>query len=351
MAGEKKRVLLVYSAELLSPWEFLKQSAEIDFRPQRLRLAAEMLRETRPHVIAGSGFEKVSGRFAITGDLMDACGNLEFIQIFAMGYDVVDVDAASARGIMVSNLGGVGVSSQSVAELAWAHILALARRIPQADAGMRSGELMRPGRYFANSGEDLRYYRGGPVLWGKTLGVIGLGRIGKRSALIGRLGFSMRVLGYDPYLDPADGEMIGVKLVDLETLLKESDVITIHAPLTGETKALIGAREIGLMKRSAILVNDARGDIIDMPALARALEEGRIYGAGIDVWPEEPPNPNEPWVQSLIKSPRTSLSCHVGSLYEAMVERHKAGLENIARFARGEKPFWIVNPQALQRGL
>jgi glyoxylate reductase len=173
--------------------------------------------------------------------------------------------------------------------------------------------------------------------------VIGLGRIGKRSALIGRLGFNMRVLAYDPYLEPADAEMIGVRLVGLDTLLRESDVVTIHTALTDASSKLIGERELRLMKPTAILVNDARGDVIDMPALARALEEDRLYGAGIDVWPVEPPDANEWWVQSLLKSRRTSLSCHIGSLYEAMVERNRAGLENVARVCRGERPVWIVN--------
>lgn len=343
MPSERKRVLLVYPGTLLAPWEFLREVAEVEFRPQRDTLSQALLREFKPHVIAGSGFERTSGRFAISGEVMDACGNLELVQMFTMGFDLVDTEAADRRGVLVANLGGVGISSESVAELAWAHILALARRLPQADAEMRSGELMRPGRFGANSGEDLLYYRGGPVLWGKTLGVIGLGKIGKRSALIGRLGFNMRVLAYDPYLERTDAELIGVQLVDLDTLLREADVITIHAPLTHETKGMIGEREIGLMKRTAILVNDARGGIIDMPALARALEEGRLYGAGIDVWPVEPPDPDEAWVQSLRRSRRTSLSPHVGSLYEAMVERHRAGLENVARFCRGERPQWVVN--------
>ncbi len=188
------------------------------------------------------------------------------------------------------------------------------------------------------------YFRGGPVLHGKTLGVIGLGKIGKRSALIGRLGFNMSVLAYDPYVEPADAEMIGVKLVGLDTLLKQSDVIVIHAALTDENTALIGEREISLMKKTAMIVNDARGPMIDMPALVKALEQGRIYGAGIDAWPTEPPDPSDPWVQRLVKSDRTSLSCHVGSLNEAMIERQKAGFENIARYCRGEKPFRVVNP-------
>jgi phosphoglycerate dehydrogenase-like enzyme len=137
-------------------------------------------------------------------------------------------------------------------------------------------------------------------------------------------------------------------LVDLDTMLKEADIIVIHAALTSENKAMISERELSLMKRTAILVNVARGPIIDMAALAKALEEGRIYGAGIDAWPIEPPDTSADWLRSLVKSDRTSLSCHVGSLHEALVERQKAGFENIARHCRGEKPFWVVNPSVLQ---
>ncbi len=339
----KKRVLLVYAGRLLWPWEFLKDVADVDYRTARLTLTPALLRELDPHVIAGLGFEKVRGRHSITGELMEACEHLEFIQVFTIGYDTVDAAAARRRGVTVANLGGVGISSQSVAELAWAHILALARRIPQVDAEMRSGALMTSARFGATDGEDLAFYRGGPVLSRKTLGVVGLGKIGKRAALIGRLGFNMTVIAYDPYVPTTDAEMIGVRLVSLDALLRESDVITIHAALTDETRGMIGEREIGLLKPSAILVNAARGEIVDTPALARAVEEGRIYGAGIDVWPVEPPDPRERWVQSLTASRRTSLSCHIGSLHEAMIERHRAGLENIARHCRGERPLWIVN--------
>jgi D-3-phosphoglycerate dehydrogenase len=322
-SDRRKKVLLVYGGRLLWPWAFLKETADVDYRATRTAPTPALLREFGPHVIAGLGFEKGSARHSITGELMDACEHLEFIQVFTIGYDTVDVAAASQRGIMVANLGGVGISSQSVAELAWAHILALARRIPQVDAEMRSGALMTSGRFGATDGEDLAFYRGGPVLSGKTLGIIGLGKIGKRSALIGRLGFNMKVIACDPYVPTTDAEMIGVHLVGLDTVLAESDVITIHASLTDETRGMIGEREIGRLKSSAIIVNAARGEIVDAPALARAVEEGRIYGAGIDTWPVEPPDPSAPWVRTLAMSRRTSLSCHIGSLHEAMIERHK----------------------------
>ncbi len=341
---EKKNILFGYRGKLLCSFDFLRDMAIIDYREGPLRITPELLKQSNPHILAGIGFQKVAGPYAVTKELLEACEHLEFIQLFGMGYDNIDLVAATERGVLVANVGGVGISSQSVAELAWAHILALARRMAQVDAGMRSGELLPAGRFGAHEEPDLSYYRGGPVLNGKTLGVIGLGKIGKRSALIGRLGFNMRVLAYSPHVEPTDAEMIGVQLVDLDRLLKESDVIAVHASLSAHNAGLIGEREFGLMKRTAMIVNVARGAIIDMAALAKALEEGRIYGAGIDAWPTEPPDTEEAWLQSLLKSDRTSLTHHVGSLQEALIERQKAGFENMARFCRGEKPFWVVNP-------
>jgi len=138
MVSKRMRVLIAYPGKLLSPWEFLKDVAEVNCMNQSA-LTLTMLEEFKPHVIAWM-FPKVMSHHGLTAELMDACGNLSFIQVIAVGYDRVDVDAASTRGILVSNCGGVGISSESVAELAWAHILSLARRIPQVDAAIKSGE-------------------------------------------------------------------------------------------------------------------------------------------------------------------------------------------------------------------
>ncbi len=343
--SEKKRVLLVYPSDLLWPWEWLKDVADVKtgLGEKQNKLTVQALKDFKPHIIAGTP-AKVTAIHSVTAELMDACGNLEFIQLFNIGYDPVDKDAATKRGILLANLGGVGISSSSVSELAWAHVLSLARRIPQIDAAMRSCEKLTP----ENWRKDDEFYRGGPILAGKTLGIIGLGRIGKRSALTGRLGFNMRVIAYDPWIESADAEMIGVQKVDLDTLLKESDVIIIHVAMTDESRHMIGEKEIAKMKKSVILVNDARGDLFDMPAVAKAIAEERIYGVGVDVWPKEPPDPHEPWVQTLLKSKRTSLSAHVGTQNEGMVYRHKGGLENVAMFCKGQRPQWIVNPEALR---
>ena len=342
--SEKKRILLVYPSDLLWPWEGLKEVADVKPQLGKLnKLTVNELKDFKPHIIAGTP-AKITTVHSVTAELMDACENLEFIQLFNMGYDPVDKDAATQRGILLANLGGVGISSSSVSELAWAHVLSLARRIPQIDAAMRSGEKLSAEGWR----KDDDFYRGGPILAGKTLGIIGLGRIGKRSALTGRLGFNMKVIAYDPMIEAADAEMIGVQKVDLDTLLKESDVIIMHVAMTDESRHMIGEKEIAKMKKSVILVNDARGDLFDMPAVAKAIAEERIYGVGIDVWPKEPPDPKEPWVQTLLKSNRTSLSSHIGTQNEGMVYRHKGGLENVAMFCKGQRPQWVVNPEAFR---
>jgi phosphoglycerate dehydrogenase-like enzyme len=169
--SEKKRVLLVYPSDLLWPWEGLKEVADV--RPQlgkQNKLTVNELKDFQPHIIAGTP-AKITTVHSVTAELMDACENLEFIQLFNMGYDPVDMDAATQRGILLANLGGVGISSSSVSELAWAHVLSLARRVPQIDAAMRSGEKLSAEGWR----KDDDFYRGGPILAGKTLGIIGLG--------------------------------------------------------------------------------------------------------------------------------------------------------------------------------
>jgi phosphoglycerate dehydrogenase-like enzyme len=326
-------------------WEFLKEVGDIHYWDRESvdfeREYVEKLKRLKPHAVAG----RIP---RLTAEMMDLDERLEWIFTFSQGYNQIDVEAATERGIMVSNCGGTPETGHGVSELAWAHILSVLRRIPQTDAEMRSGELMTDKRWGGRgSEEDLMFYRGAPMLWGKKLGIVGLGMAGSRTAITGRLGFNMEVIAYDPYITREKADLLSVKLVDLVTLCKESDVISIHAPLTKETFGMIGEKEIGLMKPNAIIVNDARGAIIDMPALAKALEEERIYGAGIDVWQVEPPDPDSWWVKSLQRSKRTSLTNHIGNVYETLKARHNDAMKNIERFSSGKEPLWVVNPSVI----
>jgi D-3-phosphoglycerate dehydrogenase len=197
---------------------------------------------------------------------------LKVVARAGIGLDNVDVPAATKAGVMVVNAPQSNVIS--AAEHAIALLLAVARRIPQADASLKRGEWKRS----AFTGVELA---------GKTAGVVGLGRIGVLVAQ--RLSaFGMRLVAYDPYVPAGRAAQMGVRLLPLDELLQESDVVTIHLPKTKETAGLIGERELGLLPEGAILVNAARGGLVDEHALAQALKDGRLGGAGVDVFSTEP---------------------------------------------------------------
>jgi len=195
---------------------------------------------------------------------------------YAVGFDNIDVEAAKKKGVTVTNT--PGVLTETVAEHAFALILSVGRRIAEADAFTRAG----------------KYTGWGPMLLlgndisGKTLGVVGLGRIGSRVANHAVKGFGMKVYYHDPKPNPDFEKEYGARFSDLETLLRESDFISIHVPLLPATRHLIGEKELNMMKKSAYLVNTSRGPIVDEQALVKALKERRIKGAALDVYENEP---------------------------------------------------------------
>jgi D-3-phosphoglycerate dehydrogenase len=209
-----------------------------------------------------------------------------------VGLDNVDVEAATERGVLVMNT--PGANATATAEHAWALLLALCRKVPAADASVRRGEWERK-----------RFV--GFQLAGKTLGVIGLGRVGRLVAARGR-GFGMVVLGCDPYLSEDAAAEIGVELADVDRVLAEADVLTLHVPLTDKTRGLIGAEAIARMKPGALLVNAARGGLVDERAVADALAAGRLAGAAFDVYAEEPPAGSP-----LLDAPNVVLTPHLGA--------------------------------------
>ncbi|HIC87764.1 MAG TPA: D-glycerate dehydrogenase, partial [Aquificae bacterium] len=187
----------------------------------------------------------------------------------------------------------------------------------------------------------------GMELEGKVLGIIGLGRIGRAVARIGAKGFGMKVLYYSRHRAPERVEKeLNATYVPLDTLLRESDIVSIHTPLTPETKYMIGERELRLMKPTAILVNTARGAVVDTNALVKALKEGWIAGAGLDVFEQEPLPPDHP----LTKLPNVVLAPHIGSATKEARERMTcAVLENLLAFKRGEVPPNLVNPEVVEK--
>jgi D-3-phosphoglycerate dehydrogenase / 2-oxoglutarate reductase len=230
---------------------------------------------------------------AVTPELVNAGTRLRIIGRAGVGLDNVNVEACTARGILVINAPTANIMSAT--EHTMAMLLAFCRNIPEAHASVRRGEWTRS-KFM------------GVELDGKTLGIIGLGRIGSRVTVRAR-GFGMRVIAYDPYIGDTAFERVNATRVTLEQLLAQSDVITVHTPLTEETRGMIGAQEIAQMKNGAIVLNIARGGIYQEQALADALNGGKLSGAAIDVYEDEPPAKDHP----LLTAKNIILSPHIGA--------------------------------------
>ncbi|AHC51448.1 2-hydroxyacid dehydrogenase [Sulfolobus acidocaldarius SUSAZ] len=266
----------------------------------------------------------VDRKARITKKIMSSCSDLKLIARTGVGVDETRVDLAEAkrRGIAITY--NPGVNSPSVAEFTFTLILSLYKRIFKITNLVKEGEWAK--------GQNIFTYE----LFNKTLGIIGLGNIGRRVARIGKA-FEMEVLGYDLYIKKSDE---GIRLTDLSTLLKESDIVTIHVPLTQETKNLIGEEQIRLMKPNAIIINTSRGGIIDEEALLKALKEKRIAGAGLDVLALEPPNPNNP----LFSLDNVIITPHVAGVTHEAAERGFIGaLTQVLNLLQG-KPLTNVFP-------
>lgn len=232
-----------------------------------------------------------------------AAENLRYLNIAFTGVDHVDIDVCRKKGIHVSNASGY--SDVAVAELAFSMMLSLARNVRECDEAARCG----------GTKDGLI----GTELYGKTLGVIGAGKIGSTVMKIASA-FGCRVIAYSRTVKP-ELEALGVTFVSLEELMSESDIVTIHIPANASTKGLIDGRMIRLMKQSALLINTARGPIVDSAALADALNSGKIAGAGIDVFEMEPPIPRE---HPLVTAKNTLLTPHVAFATKEALERRAA---------------------------
>ncbi|MCL2191826.1 MAG: phosphoglycerate dehydrogenase [Treponema sp.] len=213
----------------------------------------------------------IAGVDYFTAKVMENAGGLKVVSRYGTGVDRVDLAAAKANGITVCNT--PGANSQAVADLTFALLLSLVRNIPVLDRKTRKGEWPRSG---------------GIELYGKTLGILGLGAIGKAVARRAG-GFSMRVLACDPYTDGEYAVANGIAMVGFDTLIQESDFLSLHLPFTEQTRHIISAGALGAMKRGAFIVNTARGGLIDEAAAYKLLKEGHIGGLGMDVYETEPP--------------------------------------------------------------
>lgn len=269
----------------------------------------------------------------VDAELLDAAGpRLRAVAVYAVGYDNVDLPVLTARGVAVSNT--PDVLTDATADLTWALLMAAARRIPEADRFVRAG----------------RWHGWGPrqmlglSVAGKTLGIVGAGRIG--SAVARRaVGFGMPVLYHDLDAKPELERATGARRAGLDDLLRQSDFVSLHVALTPHTRHLIGARELGLMKPMAVLVNTGRGPLVDEAALATALRDRRIAAAGLDVFEQEPAvHPD------LLALDNVALAPHVGSAtHEARSKMAEVAATCLVAMLKGECPPQCLNPQALSR--
>ena len=275
------------------------------------RTPSELKRRIKDAEIVIVGWSK------LTKSVINSAKKLRMISIWATSCHYADVQAAREKGIAVTHV--PGYATEAVAEFAFALMLATARKLLWADKHVRKG------------GFDWRPF-GGVELREKTLGVIGTGSIGCRVAEISKA-FEMQVLGYDKYPNVKRAKELGMKYVDLHTLLKKSDFITLHVTLSPETERLIGKREFEIMKTNAIIVNTSQGKVIDEKALSEALKSGRVSYAGLDVFEEEPPSKGNP----LFKLNNTILTPHVGfNTIEAAKRCSDVCIDNVVKFLEGQ---------------
>jgi len=268
----------------------------------------------------------------IDREILESNPNLKVVSNVAVGFDNIDVNAATARKIMVTNT--PGVLTETTADLAWALLLASARRICEAERFARAGRF---------KGWGIMMLLGNDV-YGKTLGICGFGRIG-RAVARRALGFGMRILYTDAVRAEESIEReLKATYVDKDTLLRESDFVTLHTPLLPETKHYISTRELSLMKKTAHLINTSRGPVVDEKSLATALKKRTIAGAALDVYEEEPKiNP------ALLKLENVVLMPHIGSAsVETRTKMATMAVENCVAALSGKKPPNLVNPEVLQ---
>jgi phosphoglycerate dehydrogenase-like enzyme len=256
-----------------------------------------------------------------------AAPNLKLVQLLSAGYDRCDIEAARRAGVPIANNGGANATA--VAEHAILLMLAVCRRLVWQHSNVAAG------RWRGNAVNDVKLYE----LKGRTLGIVGLGTIGKKTARLARA-FGMTVQYYDVVRlseDRADG--LGVTFALFEEVLRTSNIVSLHVPLTTQTRHLIGAAQLRLMQPDAYLVNTCRGPVVDEAALIEALSDGTIAGAGLDVFEQEPPAPDN----KLFALPNVVLSAHfAGPTQENQYTRFRNAFDNCQRVIRGETPLWVI---------
>lgn len=267
----------------------------------------------------------------VSEQVMSVATKLKMIQTTSAGYERVDMNAASKYGVIVCN--NSETNAESVAELCFGLIHDIIRRISAHDKLMKAGKWER------------LEFRGEGEIHGKTLGILGLGAIGSRMAQIGSLAYHMDVIACDPYITIERAKQFHARLVDMDTLFKEADIVTVHVPLNAETTHIVNKQYFDMMKSTAIFINASRGSVVDEKALIAILQENKICGAGLDVFETEP-LPSDSPLRSL---DNTVLVPHMGGSRPTMDYQRKAAMDNVIRMARGMEPFRIRNLEVYYR--
>ena len=332
MPGNTKRVF--YVRYLASPDFADILARRPDIRLDKLEnespddVAAPILGEAHAYQV-GSSRDELATRFHVTAALLARMPNVLIVSTNGAGYDTVNVKDCTAAGVLVVNQ--AGGNKEAVAEHVVGMMLTLAKRIVEVDRAMRRDKNLDRNRYVGND------------MFGKTIGIIGIGNVGGRlSQLCGGL-FQMKVLAYDPYLTKEQIAARGAEKVELADLLRRSDVVSVHCPLSDETRGMIGAAQYALMQPHAYFITAARGFIHDETALAEALAAKKIAGAGLDVWSKEPPPPEHPLLafDNVLASPHTA-----GVTREARENMGRIAAEQVLAALDGARPPRLINPEA-----
>jgi D-3-phosphoglycerate dehydrogenase len=312
-------------ARRMADWSALEKRCEVVIFDRNLRAPDEAAEALADFDV----FCTLRERMAVPRALIERLPKLKFIAITGLKHRTLDIDAATERGVVVSR-STVRDGHWGTPELTWGLILASTRHIAYEDRRMRSGGWQNTV---------------GTVLNGKTLGIVGLGNIGRRVAAFGRA-FGMRVVAWSQNLTEEAAAEAGATRVDKDELFRVSDVVTLHVVLSERTRGVVGARELGLMKPTAYLVNTSRGPLIDEAALIAALRENRIGGAAVDVYDEEPLPDDHP----LRRLDNLVLTPHLGYYTEETLRPfYEDIVEAVGAFLDG-KPIRVVNPEALRSG-
>lgn len=331
MAVNTKRVFYV---------KYLAHQSYVDTLAKRPDIRLDKLENDSPAALAapimeaahayqiGSSRDELATRFHATGALIAGLPNLLIVSANGAGYDTIDVKACTSAGILVLNQ--AGGNREAVAEHVLGMMLSLTKRISQSDRAIRRGDPINRNSFV---GSDLH---------GKTIGIVGLGHVGRRVAELTRGLFAMHVIAYDPYLTADEIAERGAEKVELDDLLRRADFVSLNCPLTEETRGMIGAREFALMRPHAYFITTCRGFVHDEAALLDTLRRNGIAGAGLDVWGKEPPPREHPLLQfdTVLASPHTA-----GITHEARVNMGRIAAEQLIDALDGKPAPRIVNPE------